>query len=219
MFFHLSVWLPESLHKVFKWLGFDIETQRDCKAEKMLSIMKELAGRNHSHVECLVCFILSHGQEGSVYGVEGRTVTYRELMEPFSGFNCSSLAEKPKLFFIQACQGTKEQRAVHIQADGSLVQNDAVVAKDSIPSDADFLLGMATVASFISFRERTSGTWFIQSLCKNLIDMVPRLVNCRSCKIRSVQHFFFYCDSTTQQHIKPSKKLQCLHSNQLTITW
>lgn len=184
MYFHLSVWFPESLHKVFKWLGFDVETQRDCKAEKMLSIMRELAGRNHSQFECLVCCILSHGEEGSVYGVEGRTVTYRELMEPFSGINCSSLAEKPKLFFIQACQGNREQRAVNIEADGptgSLVQNDAVVAKDSIPSDADFLLGMATVASFISFRERAKGTWFIQSLCENLIGMVPRLVNCRSC--------------------------------------
>lgn len=184
IYFHLSVRFPENLHKVFKWLGFDIETQRDCNTEKMLTIMHELASRNHSHFESLVCCILSHGQEGSVYGVEGRTVTYRELMEPFSGINCSSLAEKPKLFFIQACQGNREQRAVTIEADGpagSLVQSDAVVAKDSIPSDADFLLGMATVASFISYRERTKGTWFIQSLCENLIHMVPRLVNCRSC--------------------------------------
>lgn len=189
MYVHLSAWLPDCLHKVFEWLGFEIETQRDCKSEKILSVMQELAGRNHSQVDCLVCCILSHGQDGSVYGVDGRTVTIRELMESFNGLNCSSLTEKPKLFFIQACQGTREQKAVSIEADGparSLVCSDAIKAKDSIPSDADFLLGMATVASFVSFRDTKNGTWFIRSLCQNLVDMVPRLVklNLRYCLMR-----------------------------------
>ncbi|XP_040005099.1 caspase-8 isoform X5 [Xiphias gladius] len=76
-----------------------------------------------------------------------------------------------------ACQGTSEQRAVYIEADGparSLVCSDAIEAKDSIPTDADFLQAMATVPSCVSFRERKNGTWFIQSLCQNLVQMVPR---------------------------------------------
>ncbi|XP_070831929.1 caspase-8 [Chaetodon trifascialis] len=166
----------ECLHKVFRWLGFEIETRTDCKREEMLSVMQELGSRNHSQTDCLVCCILSHGQEGSVYGVDGGTVTIKELMAPFNGQNCSSLAEKPKLFFIQACQGVREQKAVYIETDGrarSHVRSDAIEVKDSIPSDADFLLGMATVPSFVSFRERKNGTWFIQSLCHNLVQMVP----------------------------------------------
>lgn len=186
MYVHLSVWLPECLRKVFEWLGFEIETQRDCKSEKMLSVIQELAGRNHSQVDCLVCCILSHGQDGSVCGVDGRTVTIREMMESFNGLNCSSLTKKPKLFFIQACQGTRKQKPISIKTDGparSLVCSDAIKAKDSIPSDADFLLGMATVPSFVSFRDPKNGTWFIQSLCQNLVLMVPRLVklNLRYC--------------------------------------
>ncbi|XP_041806892.1 caspase-8 [Chelmon rostratus] len=166
----------ECLHKVFEWLGFEVETQTDCESSEMLSLMRELSSRNHSQTGCLVCCILSHGQEGSVYGVDGRTVAIEDLMAPFNGFNCSSLAEKPKLFFIQACQGTGEQKAVYIQADGperSPIHSDAIEVKKSIPSDADFLLGMATVPSFISFRDRKNGTWFIQSLCQNLVQMVP----------------------------------------------
>uniref|UniRef100_A0A3Q3VWI3 Caspase-8 n=1 Tax=Mola mola TaxID=94237 RepID=A0A3Q3VWI3_MOLML len=165
------------LHRVFQWLGFEIETQKDCTIEKMLSVMQELSGRNHSQMDCLVCCILSHGAEGRVYGVDGRTVTIRELMDPFSGTKCSSLVDKPKLFFIQACQGNREQERVFIEADGpthGLVCRDDFVAKDSIPSDADFLLGMATVSSFVSYRDKINGTWFIQSLCLNLVQMVPR---------------------------------------------
>lgn len=166
----------DCLRKVFQWLGFEVVIERDCERDKMLSVLRELGRRDHSQMDCLVCCVLSHGQEGSVYGVDGLTIQIKELMEPVNGLNCSSLAEKPKLFFIQACQGSNEQKAVYIETDGSarsLVYSDAIKAKHSIPSDADFLLGMATVPSFVSFRERKNGTWFIQSLCQNLVRMVP----------------------------------------------
>ncbi|XP_010736063.3 caspase-8 isoform X1 [Larimichthys crocea] len=166
----------ECLEKVFKWLGFKVEVQKDCTCERMLSVMKELGGRNHSQMDSLVCCILSHGQEGSVYGVDGKTVTIRKLMEPFNGLNCSSLAGKPKLFFIQACQGKNEQAAVYLEADGPVL-SDAIEATHSIPSDADFLLGMSTVPSFVSYREKKNGTWFIQSLCQHLVQNVPRSVD------------------------------------------
>ncbi|XP_070770276.1 caspase-8 [Enoplosus armatus] len=166
----------DCLHKVFQWLGFEVVIQRDCEREKMLTLLRELGRKDHSQMDCLVCCVLSHGLEGSVYGVDGNTVQLKELMEPVNGSKCSSLANKPKLFFIQACQGNKEQKAVYIEADGPshrIICRDAINARDSIPSDADFLLGLATVPSFVSFREKTNGTWFIQSLCQNLVKMVP----------------------------------------------
>ncbi|XP_078142376.1 caspase-8 [Centroberyx gerrardi] len=167
----------ESLESVFKWLGFEMQIKNDCTRDQMLSAVQELRSRDHSQMDCLVCCILSHGQEGSVYGVDGQAVQLRQLTEPFSGSQCSSLTGKPKLFFIQACQGTGEQQPVHIQSDGpapSAVCSDAVIPKDSIPSSADFLMSMATVPHFVSFRDRKLGTWFIQSLCENLVQMVPR---------------------------------------------
>uniref|UniRef100_A0A3B4T4A5 Caspase-8 n=1 Tax=Seriola dumerili TaxID=41447 RepID=A0A3B4T4A5_SERDU len=168
------------LHDVFKWLGFEIETRRDCTSREMLSVLQELGRRDHGQMDCVVCCVLSHGQQGGVCGVDGNTVKLMELMEPLNGVMCPSLAAKPKLFFIQACQGTSEQRAVYVEADGiarSPVSSDAVVANNSIPCDADFLQAMATVPFFASFRERKNGTWFIQSLCQNLVQMVPREID------------------------------------------
>lgn len=145
----------------------------------MLSLMQELASRSQREWDCVVCCVLSHGQEGCVYGVDGDTVNIRMLMEPFIGTKCLSMAGKPKLFFIQACQGNNYQGLAYPDRDRpehSGVETDAVQTKDCIPSHADFLLGMATVPDFVSFREKENGTWYIQSLCQNLVDMVPRLV-------------------------------------------
>lgn len=175
--FSTCICLSVSLDKVLKWLGFEVEIQRDCTSRKMLSLIQELAKTSQRGWDCVMCCILSHGLEGGVYGVDGYTVDIRNLMEPFSGINCPSLAGKPKIFFIQACQGSKQQDVVYTDAGKSghsCVDTDAVQAKECIPSHADFLLGMATVPSFVSFRERANGTWYIQSLCQNLADMVPR---------------------------------------------
>ncbi|XP_075896344.1 caspase-8 [Nelusetta ayraudi] len=175
----------ECLDKVFKWLGFQVEVQNNCEGSRMLSLVRELSLRDHSHTDCLVCCVLSHGKEDGVYGVDGDVVAIKQLTEFFDGTNCRSLAGKPKLFFIQACQGNKEQRAVYIESDGpsqnrSVVQSDAVVIRDSIPADADFLLGMATVNSFTCYRDKVEGTWYIQTLCRNLVRLVPSGVDLMS---------------------------------------
>ncbi|XP_054643955.1 caspase-10 isoform X2 [Dunckerocampus dactyliophorus] len=165
------------LEKVFQWLGFEVLIERDCSRDKMLFLMRDLSSIDHSQMDCLVCCILSHGLEGGVYGIDGSTVTLEELTQPFNGSRCRSLAGKPKMFFIQACQGTKEQTPVCLQSDGpakSSVTHDAAKVKQSIPSDADFLRALASVPLYVSFRHKKHGTWFIQSLCQNLIKMVPR---------------------------------------------
>uniref|UniRef100_H3BZ00 Caspase-8 n=2 Tax=Tetraodon nigroviridis TaxID=99883 RepID=H3BZ00_TETNG len=167
----------ECLKKVFEWLGFKVEIHRDCTGKEILSLMQELADKSQQRWDCLVCCILSHGLEGCVHGVDGDQVSIKKLIEPFLGTNCPAMAGKPKLFFIQACQGKKQQGVVHLESDGaehSDVDTDAVRLSNCIPSHADFLLGMATVPDYVSYRDRERGTWYIQSLCEYLVKMVPR---------------------------------------------
>jgi len=54
-----------------------------------------------------VLCILSHGSQGSIYGTDGEEIEIDKIMEQFDGKNCPALKDKPKLFFIQACQGRK----------------------------------------------------------------------------------------------------------------
>ncbi|XP_007258022.3 caspase-8 isoform X1 [Astyanax mexicanus] len=168
------------LLKVFKWLGFTTEVVRDCSRERMLKALQDLKSRDHGEADCVVCCVLSHGYEGGVYGVDGGKVKLKELMEPLDGYHCPTLIDKPKIFFIQACRGIERQRVVFLQSDSESnsmepeLFSDAIVPRESVPAGADFLMSMATVPNFVSYRETVNGTWFIQTLCKSLEQLVPR---------------------------------------------
>merc|ERR1712179_556700 len=79
------------------------------------------------------------------------------LWNQFSADKCPTLAGKPKLFFIQACQGSKTDSGTEVQIDSS----DSI----KIPNHADFLIGYSTIPGFLSWRNSNTGSWFIQSLC------------------------------------------------------
>ncbi|XP_077435569.1 caspase-8 isoform X2 [Vanacampus margaritifer] len=164
----------DCLEKVFEWLGFEVRIRQDCNRKQILSLIQELSSNDHSQMDCLVCCVLSHGKEDCVCGVDGRTVKITELMKPFNGQGCNSLVGKPKLFFIQACQGSERQKPVFLVTDSHT--DEAAGVKISIPCDADFLLAVSSIPSYVSYRNPTHGARFIQSLCQNLIKMVPR--NC-----------------------------------------
>jgi hypothetical protein len=51
--------------------------------------------------DCLVVFVLTHGEEGEIIYAKDVKYYVKELVEPFTGTNCLNLANKPKLFFIQ----------------------------------------------------------------------------------------------------------------------
>ena len=68
---------------------------------------KERQCKEHNQADMFVLCALSHGQEGCVYAMDGTTVLIQKIVELFDGRNCPALAGKPKMFFIQACQGSK----------------------------------------------------------------------------------------------------------------
>ncbi|XP_035227245.1 caspase-like [Stegodyphus dumicola] len=122
---------------------------------------------DHSKNSCFVCCVLSHGESGILYGSDGKYETER-IFAPFRGDVCPTLAGKPKVFFIQACQGDKLDHGVsmkcQIATDSSSIQEETY----RIPTHADFLIVYSTVSGFYSWRNTTNGSWFIQALCAAL---------------------------------------------------
>ncbi|XP_054236986.1 caspase-8-like isoform X2 [Indicator indicator] len=173
-----SIYFPAALRRVFSKLHFAVAEHRDLTAEGMRKTVDTYRCEDHKDKDCFVCCILSHGKKGSVYGVDGQEVPIQELTTSFTGHNCCSLAGKPKVFFIQACQGESFQKGVPIETDSveqdSSVETDARLQFDCIPAEADFLLGMATLQDYVSYRSRREGTWYIQALCQHLEYSCPR---------------------------------------------
>ncbi|NXP50474.1 CASP8 protein, partial [Heliornis fulica] len=167
-----------ALERVFEKLHFIVEKYKDLTAEQIYKTVDIYRRRDHKDKDCFVCCILSHGKKGVIYGVDGQEVPIQELTTSFTGQNCHSLAGKPKVFFVQACQGDACQKGVTIETDSgeqdSSVEMDARFQLDCIPAEADFLLGMATLQDYVSYRSPVQGTWYIQALCQQLEYSCPR---------------------------------------------
>lgn len=102
-----------------------------------------------------------------MFGTDGVRVPICSLKHPFFREQCPALAVKPKRFFIQACQKTSYQVETvinssvqrEVQGEGRYEADGGTI--ESILSEADFLVGMATVDDFRSFRHNREGTIYI----------------------------------------------------------
>ncbi|XP_044287627.1 caspase-10 isoform X2 [Varanus komodoensis] len=174
------------LQRVFTWLGLDVKRYDDKTSTEIKELLKDWqSSQSWKDRDCLICCILSHGKSGMIYGTDGCLISIRSIMAHFTANQCPLLAKKPKLFFIQACQGEKSQQPVYLETDahdtvllGADAQSSGFVSSEqltsSIPAEADFLLGMATVDGYLSFRHVQQGAWYIQALCDKLCCLVPR---------------------------------------------
>ena len=125
-----------------------------------------MAANNHTDCDCFVCVILSHGEDGIVFGTD-EAVEIKQLTDYFKGDECLTLVGKPKLFFIQACRGSVTDEGVEIDVtDGEDKLPDSSVIK--LPIYADFLFAYSTVPGYYSWRNQGNGSWFIQALCDNM---------------------------------------------------
>ena len=61
----------------------------------------------HKHGGSFILAILSHGNKGIVMGTDGEKLDIEKLKIIFDGIFCPNLRGKPKLFLMQACQGSK----------------------------------------------------------------------------------------------------------------
>ncbi|XP_039073722.1 caspase-8 [Hyaena hyaena] len=168
----------EALSKTFSELHFEIVNFKDSTAKTICEVLKTYQRMDHNNKDCFICCILSHGDKGIIYGSDGQEAPIYELTSYFTGSKCPSLAGKPKIFFIQACQGDNFQRGIAVETDSkqkeAYLEIDSSLHKSYIPDEADFLLGMATVNNCVSYRNPMEGTWYIQSLCQSLRERCPR---------------------------------------------
>lgn len=85
-----------SFHHIKCFKFFFQEIIENCKEKR-----QNLVNKHKVFVLCL----LSHGDDGVVYGSDGEKVEIEKIIAEFDGKRCEALIDRPKLFFIQACQG------------------------------------------------------------------------------------------------------------------
>ena len=101
---------------VYRYLAF--VTAKFVTMQEMHKHLLEVSSRDHSAYDAFVLVILSHGNKDGVYGVDGVAceepakdprnsgfVLRDDITSLFDVSSCESLGGKPKMYFIQACQG------------------------------------------------------------------------------------------------------------------
>ncbi|KAM6919634.1 caspase-8 [Lycodopsis pacificus] len=175
-----------ALRSVFTLLGFTVSVHNNLTAAAMLQELRKLGLRDFQDEDALVVCVLSHGELECVFGADGQPVSLKELTQPFTSRGAPTLAGKPKLFFIQACQGSDYQRGAwpcppkprQVEAVRESVEEDAgSVNGETVSAEADMLLGMATVPECKSFRNIYTGSIYIQELCRQLRRSAESLEN------------------------------------------
>ena len=72
-----------------------------CGSSKYVPQNLIVSERNHEDADCFVLAILSHGDEGKVYGTDG-PISLSAVCHRFQSDSCPSLHGKPKIFLLQA---------------------------------------------------------------------------------------------------------------------
>jgi len=151
----------DNLKVVLRQLDFDVEVHNDLPCREIERILEQASMEDHSEADCILVTVLSHGELGILYASD-HPYKPDNLWGYFTADKCPSLAGKPKMFFIQACQGDRLDSGVKMV---SRTEADAGPVSYKIPTHADFLIAYSTIPGFYSWRNTTAGSWFVQALC------------------------------------------------------
>lgn len=200
----------QKLYHRFRELDFEVELHHDFSKKEMLNTLEKAGKEDYTNCDCFACCILTHGDQNVLFGRDGRFPT-DYIYAPFRGDTCPTLAGKPKMFFIQACQGDRLDHGV-VLAD-SLDQTDGISQVYKIPTHADFLIAYSTIPGFYSWRNTLQGSWFIQAL-SNVLENHGRkldIVSMLTIVCRKVCYEFESC-VPTDYNMDKKKQVPCLTS-------
>ncbi|KAF7701386.1 caspase-3-like [Silurus meridionalis] len=141
------------LHATLTRRGFRVTLLDDLDAREIIEAFK--AESEQSVHSCFVGVLSSHGEEGLIFGADGRPVKLAHIYSLFGG---PTMAVKNKLFLIQACRGNKLDDGVEVDS----CEDDGVFECQSIPEES--VVAYATAPGYGAYMNPT-GSVFLQTFC------------------------------------------------------
>ncbi|XP_046572165.1 caspase-3-like [Haliotis rubra] len=158
-----------NIESTFGPLGFDMRLIENKDVSTLMREMRDISKEDHTSNSMFVCFIMSHGSKNKIVGADQLPINIERLTSLFSAQDCQSLAGKPKLFIIQACQGYKQHPSAIVNADATSIL-DVSLERTTLPVFGDFLIAYATIAGFVAYRDPDTGSPYIRILCKTILE-------------------------------------------------
>ena len=104
----------DKLHSLFEdVLNFVVTRVDDPTLPQLQQALTKFFQMDHSAYDAFFIIILSHGDPGDViYTSDSQSIKISEISDHFTASNCPTLANKPKVFIVQACRGQKHHTPV-----------------------------------------------------------------------------------------------------------
>ena len=189
---------------------------RDQTKTEMISTLKNFRDKKlaEKNPDFMVLIILGHGRYNSdrkkeeILDINNRGISLDAILEMFlNADRCPSMANKPKLIYIQACRGNNFQKYLSngqlseqvtentddsVQFDDLTISEDVTDGRNSyFPDWSDkvkqvswYHIVYSTIKGYCSVRHGEKGSYFIQTLCEVLND-----TGSSECK-----HYILECD-------------------------
>lgn len=113
----------KNLSATWSHLGYDVRNFKNLTASELTRQLMQIATQDHENYDSFVCCILSHSCSDGVYGADGEIVKVNDIANLYK-YN-STLADKPKLFFIYACCEFAGKKAVAVTPENPYHFNEA----------------------------------------------------------------------------------------------
>uniref|UniRef100_A0A1I8HLS6 ANK_REP_REGION domain-containing protein n=1 Tax=Macrostomum lignano TaxID=282301 RepID=A0A1I8HLS6_9PLAT len=167
-----SVLDVERVQKVFESLRFIVKIREDLTAEQVDNFLCEIKkSPDLAKHGSFVCFLMAHGTHDCIYGRDGVPCEIRKLTDRFLTSVCSGLQGKPKVFFVQACRGSRRDRTDAPNSREETDEAPAPVLNDKVlPAESDFLVCFANTPGSAAFRNIEKGSVYVQTVCDFIED-------------------------------------------------
>ena len=145
-----------NLTETLMFLGYHVLIKHTCSHDVMANLFEQIKiqclnpVKRSNSIDSFICCILSHGDEGAVYGSDDKPVELKKIQQSVN--NCKILKNLPKVFFIQAYMEKKLDPENHL-----------ILSKHS-----DFYFSCAVTSSEQPFRDPKRGSSYVTELCKAL---------------------------------------------------
>lgn len=159
---------------LFEAFHFNCIVRSDLSAQDMKSLLSWAAqSKQQQGADCLVVILMSHGKQDLIDGSDGEQLhLVDDVYSLFNNENCPSLQGKPKLFFIQACRGTKDDigtgAVMYDTADAGPIPADVPQSSSSrrerMATWSDMYIAYATIPGYKALKNRVIGSWFLSAV-------------------------------------------------------
>ena len=167
------------LKELFGALEFEVHISENRTKREMLNEVDFSAyEKDHSDYDCFVLWLMSHGRSGEVFGSDGFPLPIETIKDMLSNASCATLRGKPKLLFVQACRGDKEDEGVNVVTNAcgspsvqmpfpcpdSPIDPTKSPSSERIAGQTDFLTAYSTVEGYVSYRYPGIGSNFVRAV-------------------------------------------------------